>query len=233
MISVKEKAEPIKEYYIAYFDLLGYKDFFKTKPEQAEQFLEYINSAIHSMGMYMQEIGTSFIAGELANIQIKKKIFSDNVLLCLEVGETSNECVRLLAFMATVADIQLNFILQYGLFLRGGITKGTLSFNEEFVFGQGLIDVVGMEEQAKYPRIIISQNIIDYMTTLHFVTQDDLTKACEIERRAHAGEKISDKELSFCNSIWPFCLQDRFVVYCRDRLIYPVADDVNVLNLLF
>lgn len=233
MTKINGQAAPIKEYYIAYFDLLGYKDFFKTKPEQAEQFLEYINSAIHSMGMYMQEIGTSFIAGELANIQIKKKIFSDNVLLCLEVGETSNECVRLLAFMATVADIQLNFILQYGLFLRGGITKGTLSFNEEFVFGQGLIDVVGMEEQAKYPRIIISQNIINYMTTPHFVTQDDLTKACEIGKRIKAGENIKDDELEFCSSILPLYQQDLFVAMFRDNLIYTVADDVNVLNYFY
>ena len=160
MKNIDVKPAPIKEYYIAYFDLLGYKEFFRTKPEQVEQFLEDINLAIHSIGIYMQEIGASFIAGEIANIQIKKKIFSDNILLCLEVGETSSECARLLAFMASVADIQLSFILQYGLFLRGGVTIGKLSFNDEFVFGQGLIDVVEMEESAKYPRIVISQNII-------------------------------------------------------------------------
>lgn len=233
MTKINGQAAPIKEYYIAYFDLLGYKDFFKTKPDQVEEFLEYMYLAIHNMGIYKQEISSSFIAGEIAQIQIKSKVFSDNILLCLEVGETSNECVRLLAFMATVADIQLNFILQYGLFLRGGITKGTLSFNEEFVFGQGLIDVVEMEERAKYPRITLSQNIIDYLTKPHFVKQDDLNKACEIEKRAHFGEKITDEEVIFCNSIWSLCQQDYFAAMFRDTLIYPVADGFNILNYLY
>ena len=233
MKNIDVKPAPIKEYYIAYFDLLGYKEFFRTKPEQVEQFLEDINLAIHSIGIYMQEIGASFIAGEIANIQIKKKIFSDNILLCLEVGETSSECARLLAFMASVADIQLSFILQYGLFLRGGVTIGKLSFNDEFVFGQGLIDVVEMEESAKYPRIVISQNIIDYMTKPHFVKQDDLNKACEIEKRAKAGENIAKEESDFCNLIWPLCIQDLFVTMFRDRLIYTVADGVNVLNYFY
>ena len=233
MKNIDVKPAPIKEYYIAYFDLLGYKEFFRTKPEQVEQFLEDINLAIHSIGIYMQEIGASFIAGEIANIHIKKKIFSDNILLCLEVGETSSECARLLAFMASVADIQLSFILQYGLFLRGGVTIGKLSFNDEFVFGQGLIDVVEMEESAKYPRIVISQNTIDYMTKPHFVKQDDLNKACEIEKRAKAGETIAKEESDFCNLIWPLCIQDLFVTMFRDRLIYTVADGVNVLNYFY
>lgn len=233
LTKINGQAAPIKEYYIAYFDLLGYKDFFKTKPDQVEEFLEYMYLAIHNMGIYKQEISSSFIAGEIAQIQIKSKVFSDNILLCLEAGETTNEIARLLAFMAIVADIQLNFILRYGLFLRGGITKGTLSFNEEFVFGQGLIDVVEMEEGAKYPRIIISQNIIDYMTKPHFVKQDDLNKACEIEKRAKAGETIAKEESDFCNLIWPLCIQDLFVTMFRDRLIYTVADGVNVLNYFY
>lgn len=233
LTKINGQAAPIKEYYIAYFDLLGYKDFFKTKPDQVEEFLEYMYLAIHNMGIYKQEISSSFIAGEIAQIQIKSKVFSDNILLCLEAGETTNEIARLLAFMAIVADIQLNFILRYGLFLRGGITKGTLSFNEEFVFGQGLIDVVEMEESAKYPRIVISQNIIDYMTKPHFVKQDDLNKACEIEKRAKAGETIAKEESDFCNLIWPLCIQDLFVTMFRDRLIYTVADGVNVLNYFY
>ena len=45
MKDIDVKPAPIKEYYIAYFDLLGYKEFFRTKPEQVEQFLEDINLA--------------------------------------------------------------------------------------------------------------------------------------------------------------------------------------------
>jgi len=40
------KAEPIKEYYIAYFDLLGYKEFFRNYPDKVENFLQVIYEAI-------------------------------------------------------------------------------------------------------------------------------------------------------------------------------------------
>ena len=39
-------ANPIKEYYIAYFDILGYKAFFEGTPEKAPEFLNIVNSAI-------------------------------------------------------------------------------------------------------------------------------------------------------------------------------------------
>ena len=32
------QVEPLKKYYIAYFDVLGYKDFFKTQPDKVETF---------------------------------------------------------------------------------------------------------------------------------------------------------------------------------------------------
>ena len=41
-----KSAEPIKEYYIAYFDLLGYKKFFQNNPDKIEYFLQIIHTAI-------------------------------------------------------------------------------------------------------------------------------------------------------------------------------------------
>ena len=31
--------KPIKDYYIAYFDILGYKEFFRNSPEKVPDFL--------------------------------------------------------------------------------------------------------------------------------------------------------------------------------------------------
>lgn len=45
----ERQVEPIKEYYIAYFDLLGYKSFFKAHPDKAETFLKDINEAIQNI----------------------------------------------------------------------------------------------------------------------------------------------------------------------------------------
>lgn len=233
-----KQPEPIKEYYIAYFDLLGYKQFFKSYPNKVEDFLQVIYEAISNTKDYIQkanslDVSSLFVGAELGKLSIRTKVFSDNILLCLETTTTEIEYPRLLAFLAIVADIQRNFILRYGLFLRGGITIGELSFNEDFTFGQGLIDVVALEEAAIYPRIIIDQSVLDYILQPHFVRQDDLKRACEIENRAHAGEHISDEELTFCNSIMPAVNMERVYLQWRNHLILHVLDGAVVLNYLY
>lgn len=228
-----KSVEPIKEYYIAYFDLLGYKNFFKANLGKAGDFLNTIHEAIQSTKDYIQEVNGSFIVGEIEQVSIKVKIFSDNILLCLERGSDLMECMRFLTFIAIIADIQRNFILQYDLFLRGGITIGALSFNNDFIFGEGLINAVALEETAKYPRIIMGKTVLDYVLQTHFVKSEDLRKACEIENRAHAGERISDEELTFCNTIVPAVNMEKFFLQWRDHLIFKTADDAVVLNYLY
>lgn len=228
-----KKAEPIKEYYIAYFDLLGYKEFFQNYPDKVENFLQIIHEAISNTTAYINQVNSSPIATDFGKLFIRTKVFSDNILLCLETTTTNVEYPRFLAFLAIIADIQRSFILEYGLFLRGGITIGKLSFYEDFVFGQGLIDAVALEEAAVYPRIIIGKAVLDYVLQPHFVRQDDLDRACAIEKRAHSGENISDKELAFCNSIMPAVNMEKFYLQWRYHLLFPVIDEEVVLNYLY
>lgn len=230
----KEKqAEPIKKYYIAYVDLLGYKQFFQSYPDKAERLLQVIYEAISNTKNYIHEINSSPVGADLGNLSIRTKVFSDNILLCLETTTTEAEYPRFLAFLAIIADIQRNFILRYGLFLRGGITIGDLSFNEDFVFGQGLIDAVAIEGSTIYPRIAIAQSALAYVLQPHFVRQDDLKRACEIENHAHADGHISDEELAFCNSIMPAVNMEKFYLQWRNHLLFPWLDGAVVLNYLY
>lgn len=229
----KTLVEPIKEYFIAYFDLLGYKKFFENYPEKVEDFLNTIYDAIKNTKAYLHGIDSSPIVGGFGQMSIQVRVFSDNILLCLEKGSSVMEYLRFLAFASITADIQRNFILQYGLFLRGGLTIGKLSFNDDFIFGQGLIDVVALEEHATYPRIIIGKTVLNYILQPHFVKQEDLTKACEIEKRAHAGEHISDNELAFYNSIAPAINMENFYMQYREHLIFKSFDGAVVLNYLY
>ena len=73
------KAEPIKEYYIAYFDLLGYKEFFRNYQDKVENFLQVIYEAISLTTSYIQEVNSSPIATDIGNLSIQTKIFSDNI----------------------------------------------------------------------------------------------------------------------------------------------------------
>lgn len=228
-----KEAEPIKEYYIAYFDLLGYKEFFRRYPENVGDFLQDIHNAISGTKDYIQGINESFVGSKIGKLEIKTKLFSDNILLCIEKENGQIDYPRFIAFLTIVADIQRNFILKHGLFLRGGITIGTLSFNEDYVFGQGLIDVVALESDATYPRIVIGEKAKQYIFQPHFVRQDDLDRACDIEKRAHEGENITDEELAFCNLIKPAVDIERFYLQWRDYLLWQAFDGTISLNYLY
>lgn len=225
--------ESLKEYYIAYFDLLGYKEYFREHSDKVMEYLHTIYEAISNTNYYIQSIRASIVGGELGKLSIRTKVFSDNVLLCMETGSGQMEYPRFLAFLTIVADIQRNIILKYGLFLRGGVTIGSLSFNDDFVFGQGLIDVVELENTAIYPRIIFGKAAMNYILQPHFVDQDDLKKACDTERRAHSGIYITDEELAFCNSMMPAVEKEKFYLRWRDNVLLLWSDGTVSLNYFY
>ena len=165
-ISKTISPNPLDEYLIAYFDLLGYKDFFKAQPNQIPIFLNSINDVIQKVKNNIEIPHKSQIISNNIQFDILMKVFSDNILLCLKTESTNIEIAKVLTFISIIAEIQRKFTTEYGLFLRGGITKGSLSFNADFVFGQGLIDTVELEEKAIYPRIIFSTEILDYLSDL-------------------------------------------------------------------
>lgn len=156
----RKTPEPIKEYFIAYFDILGYKEFFKNTPEKAEEFLKCINDGIFNSKNLLNSMGDSQLVQEALNRKFHIKAFSDNVVICVEDKNDKWDIISLLMLMMAMADIQRGFIFEYGLFIRGGITKGKISFNEDYIFGKGLIDAVQLEESAVHPRIVVSDEIL-------------------------------------------------------------------------
>ena len=112
--------------------------------------------------------------------------------------------------MQIIADIQRGFVTEYGLFVRGGIKKGPLSFNDDYVFGQGLIDVVAMEEGAQFPRIVISPDLLAFLKRNHFYTQEEHQRAVETEIKLNNKESVSSEYFreKFLFSLILICLLD-------------------------
>lgn len=185
---VNSEPNPIKEYYIAYFDILGYKEFFKQQPEKAADLLKMIHNAIQRTNSHIETVNQSVIFKSYGQIEISVKVFSDNILLCMEATEKPHEPMRLLAFLKSVSDIQRGFVTEYGLFVRGGIVKGSLSLNSDYVFGQGLIDAVHLEETAIYPRIVIAEPLIQFLAKEHFNSDDEIHAAIN---SPNPGEAVS------------------------------------------
>lgn len=149
----------LKDYYIAYFDILGYKQYFIENPDKINVFLESINGCITEFiartKIANQNIDNLNMAG---TGKLEYKLFSDNVLICYSPEKIDD--VSFIAFLKITAEIQDMFINRYQLFIRGGVTIGKLSFNENYIFGAGLIRAVELEGKAKSPRIIVDNNLL-------------------------------------------------------------------------
>ena len=229
-----QKPNQITEYYIAYFDILGYQEFFKETPEKAQDFLNTIHSAITKTKSSVQLVNESPFVSQMINLQIHTKIFSDNFLLCIEVGtDILKEKLRLILFMSLIAEIQRRFITEYGLFIRGGLTKGTLSFNNDYIFGKGAIEVVKMEASTQYPRIAISKKIIAFLTSIQLYSQKEADRAIAIENKSKNHEQISEEDFAFYQKFLDLCNQELFAQICYANLVYKCADDVCCLSYLY
>lgn len=224
----------IKEYYIAYFDTLGYQAFFKETPEKAPEFLNTIHSVITNTINYVQSFNDSPLVSQLANMHIQYKIFSDNILLCIEVGnDVAKEKLRVITFMGIISEIQRKFITEYDLLLRGGFTKGTMSINDDYIFGEGLIEAVKMEESTSHPRIAISDKIINFLLQIQLYTQEEADKAISIENRSKNSENVSNDDMLFYQRMMQMGKQELFEHNICSNLLYKCDDDVWCLSYLY
>lgn len=195
---VSSMPNPIKEYYIAYFDILGYKAFFEEQPEKVPELLNSVHDVIRRTKNHIGAANQSPIMSGIGEINILTKVFSDNFLMCMEVTNGQLEQIRLLAFIQIIADIQRGFVAEYGLFVRGCLLKGELSFNNDYVFGKGLIDAVDMEEKvAIYPRIVIDDDLVTFVQDNPLYTQEDFSRAVEIGQRLEKKEEVTADEQTF------------------------------------
>ena len=163
------------EYYVAYFDVLGYKEAFKKSEDISAKLVDAIEFSIGMMKDIVSIHNTTFGESTENVPEIEYKVFSDNVLICYKEMKDDLSALSLVSFLRLVATIQRIFFERPHLVVRGGITKGPLYLTNDFVGGKALIDAVGLESTAVYPRIVVADCILNELNT--FKTQNDLFKS--------------------------------------------------------
>ena len=148
------------EYYVAYFDVLGYKEAFKKSKDISAKLIDAIESSIGMMKDIVSIHNTTFGESTEKVPEIEYKVFSDNVLICYKEMKDDLSALSLVSFLRLVATIQRIFFEGYHLIVRGGITKGPLYLTNDFVGGKALIDAVELESTAVYPRIVVDNCIL-------------------------------------------------------------------------
>lgn len=147
----KKSEKKIANHYIAYFDILGYKAFFEDKENDIEKFLKDTLSLAQDMKIETKRASES-------TFELSYKMFSDNCIIVTD--QTNKEALKYLVHF--IAVLQIRFLAEYSIPIRGAISLGEVYLDDNIVFGKGLIDVVNLEsKEAKYPRIILSQTTIN------------------------------------------------------------------------
>jgi len=135
-----------KGHFIAYLDILGYESKIVQDDETLYnticKFIRLFNNILE--GVYTPYLGKNDI--------IKMKAFSDNFISCTETDG--------LALLNIIANLQFALSCQ-DTFVRGSMCYGNMIFNEDFVYGKGVIEAYKIESEiAIYPRIIIDNSFI-------------------------------------------------------------------------
>lgn len=149
---------------IAYLDILGAKDMICN--DNNFDFLNHLNMFMEDA---IEESGGGIFNKEE---EIYIKIFSDNILLAIELKENDEQKDnKIAALFNTVANIY-NEILHYGYLMRGAIVEGEFFHNDIIVYGKSLVEAVQLEENvAKYPRILVKTEV-NNPNNLYYLMKD-------------------------------------------------------------
>lgn len=155
------KTPEVRDSFICYFDILGYKEYIKYNGEnQYLMIIELIiNNIISSIQSINYELDTFFSVLYDKRKFIQYRIFSDNIIMAVDtVGDDYINVRVLQKIISHMAELQALIFLNYGVSIRGAVIRGTVYFDKNYVFGEGLIKAYYYENDiAIFPRIIIDK----------------------------------------------------------------------------
>lgn len=142
-------------YCVAYLDVLGAENYMKG--DLADKFLNDLNS------IYTDAIRDVVFKSYISKKDIYVKIFSDNILLAIEIKENDDLRKDKIEKIINLTGNIFNNALYHGYLMRGAMTEGPFYKNKNndiFVYGKALIDAVEIEEElAIYPRVVAQKSI--------------------------------------------------------------------------
>jgi hypothetical protein len=159
----------------AYVDVLGFRQKIEKSYSANTQ-----ESLFLSLSETFSACGARMKTAEKHLPMLKVKFFSDNLVVAYSVVPFFLSSVVHLCEL--LADYQLSMVCKEGLFLRGGISLGTLGINDDMIFGDCLLGAHDMEKTtARFPRIIIDSQIANKLA--EYNPKLDLTWQSTVKRR--------------------------------------------------
>lgn len=141
------------EYYVAFLDILGFKNLVSGSESTCQSILNIYNE----FGTIHDELYSDIPEG-VQNVNIK--IMSDSICVYIEADKPN--ALSSLVLFCTAFQYRL-LALQPPVFVRGGITFGDMFMENDIAFGPALTQAYLLEEKnAKVPRIIMLKKTLDH-----------------------------------------------------------------------
>lgn len=142
-----------KKHYIAFLDILGFKEMIKDKT--CEDIHKILSTKMKKplSGVYK---GTTSVVDMN---DIKQQVMSDSICFYIECNKRN----ALAGLIFTCAYFQEELLrLEEPILIRGAIIQGDLYADDRIIFGPGFVRAYQMEEHcAKFPRIIVTKSTLD------------------------------------------------------------------------
>lgn len=141
--------------YVAFLDILGFKE---------EVLKKYSTVDVAKIFMNIKQIRKNCLKKngfdkeyDYALQETVIRIMSDSIVISTPIKfENSLSIVAEICML-----IQMELIKVHHILLRGAISKGGFFYDEEIMFGQGLVNAYINEGKAKNPRITILKELVD------------------------------------------------------------------------
>lgn len=140
--------------YIAFLDILGMKNLIERPYNDIRAIFNAAESGRELYGEIQVASGESFIAQN----HLKMTIMSDAIILSID-SKIELALSKLIGFSSYLIH-SLLMVLDYPIFVRGGITRGAIFHDDNIVFGPGLVSAYNLENEiANSMRCVVSNTL--------------------------------------------------------------------------
>ncbi len=145
----------IRESYVAFIDILGFKSMIDNDIEKVIIALDFIEKYCQDYYKFSHTVDGDDFA------EFVVTMFSDSIVISID-KDIDTSLLTLNLFIEFISSLQYELLMR-GILIRGSITIGELYHKGNFVFGKGLIDAYIIESQiAEYPRIVIDEKLVEF-----------------------------------------------------------------------
>jgi len=152
-----------RECIVTFCDILGFSELVKNQPALV---IENKLDAVTRHTKLPPDMAAVFEAASFH--------FSDSVARILPLDSEANQRGVGLVFYELLDLVHAQMeLVRHGVFLRGGVTAGQVSYTSEQLFGPGMVRAYELESQiAVYPRIIVDPALIAAVATNSSLRKD-------------------------------------------------------------